>query len=629
MYDYKLLGYSENATAIKHQIPLNRLHARAVTDGMYAGGGLIGIGYDAESILFGTNLGWGVFHETGHVVEMGPLRFLELTNNIFSLANQERVGESIRIETDDIYHDLFSHYTSGKTLGFTYQKRPDAEVNVGGWEAHMVLWQLRTAFGYDFFKDVFTTGRETNFKAGNTAADRWARLGSDSSGYDLGAYLHRMGMAITQDTLDYTAKYKKLDLAIQYADTNARVYKGNGFAAGYESNIADVAKEKDGVRITVDNKNVKDDIMGFEVYRDGKLIGYTNKASYLDKTVGDATNVSYQVKAFDRKLKAAVISKAESINLHAPVFTANVPVVTLKLNQTYEPLDYVTATTFDGKALTDQIKVHNNTVNTKQPGDYTIEYTVSDAAGNNQTFKLPVKVEYDFTYASDIDWKEITNSYGKTQKDRTINGQQIKLTNGIESVVYKKGLGTHANSTIVYDVTDKAYDSFEAIIGVEHNIVANNSSSIVFSIYVDGEEQYDSGLMKFTTPQKLVRVNIAGAHEVKLVLSDSGNGNAYDHGAWADAKFIAVDPFAQERSELQSLLTFAKPITSLAYVKPSLNHQQQRLDNLFYAKSQAEKVLTSTEATKQDLKTAISMLNYSFEEIGQTYKADTAPIKFK
>ena len=626
LYDYKLLGYSKNAKDPKHQVPENRLIVRAVTDGMYAAGGFIGIGYDSEAILFGTDLGWGSYHEAGHVIEMGPLRFLELTNNIFSLANQERVGSSIRIETDDIFNDLFNHYTSGKTLGFSYQKRPDAEVTLGMWEAHMVMWQLRIAFGYDFYTDVFIAGRDTNFNAGSTAGDRWARLGSDRAGYDLGAYFHRMGMKISDETLAYTSKYKKLDIALQYADTNARLYKGNGFAAGYVSNIASVEKVSNGVKISVDNKGIENDIMGFEVYRNGELIGYTNKGSYLDKTVGDATKATYKIKAFDRKLKAATMSDAKEINLHAPIISANIPAVTLKLDQNYQPLEYVKAKTYDGQELSDQIKVVRNTVNTKQIGDYEIEYEVTDTKGNKQTYTLPVKVVPNFTYASDIDWKTITNTYGVTKKDKTISGKNITLTNGHGPIVYSKGLGTHATSTIIYDVTGKDYRIFESIIGVEQSVGANNDSSVVFEVYVDGQKKYDSGIMRFTTPQKLVQVDIEGAKEIKLVLSDGGNGIGSDHGAWANAKFISPEDKQQEVKDLQALLKFVEPITDISYVDPKLKHRQARLDNVIAYKATIENMLASKDTTKDAMNQATIMMTYFIEELGQTYKAGESAI---
>ncbi|MEC2077639.1 NPCBM/NEW2 domain-containing protein [Metabacillus fastidiosus] len=629
LYDYKLLGYSEDSLDPKHQIPKNRLHARAVTDGMYAGGGLIGIGYNAESVLFGTDLGWGVFHEAGHVVEMAPLRFLELTNNIFSLANQERTNQSIRIETDSIFNNLFNYYTSGKTLGFTYQKRPDAEVNVSGWEAHLVMWQLRIAFGYDFYTDVFKNGRDTNFKAGSTPGDRWARLGSDAAGYDLGAYLHRMGINLTDETLAYTAKYQKLDLAIQYADTNARLYKGTGFPEGYTSKIKFVEEVNEGVKITIDSNGVENDMMGFEIYRDGQLIGYTNKNSYVDNTVGDAANLSYQIKAFDRKLKAAEMSSMASINLHAPVIISNVPVLTLKQNQVFQPLDYVTAISYNGQDLTNRLKLINNTVNTAKLGDYSITYEITDTEGNNQVYTLPVKVAANFTYASDLQWKTVTNTYLKTQNDKTIHGQTIKLNNGYNTVSYAKGIGTHATSTIVYDVTGKNYDLFESTVGVEQNIINNPNSSVVFQVFVDGVKKYDSGLMKYTTPQKFVQVDIAGASEVKLVLTDNGNGNSYDHGAWADAKFITLENISsQETKDLQALLDFVTPITDLSYVNPNLNHQQARLDNLVAYKAEIKKLLASKETTKEEMQIAIKMMIYFIEELGQTYQASEQPIIF-
>ena len=48
------------------------------------------------------------------------------------------------------------------------------------------------------------------------------------------------------------------------------------------------------------------------------------------------------------------------------------------------------------------------------------------------------------------------------------------------------------------------------------------NGSVVFQVYVDGEKQFDSGLMNSRDPQQYVEVNLAGAKELKLVVTDGG-----------------------------------------------------------------------------------------------------------
>jgi hypothetical protein len=42
--------------------------------------------------------------------------------------------------------------------------------------------------------------------------------------------------------------------------------------------------------------------------------------------------------------------------------------------------------------------------------------------------------------------------------------------------------------------------------------------------------------MTGTSATKLVDVSIAGAGELRLVVTDAGNGNTYDHADWALAR---------------------------------------------------------------------------------------------
>ena len=64
----------------------------------------------------------------------------------------------------------------------------------------------------------------------------------------------------------------------------------------------------------------------------------------------------------------------------------------------------------------------------------------------------------------------------------------------------------------------------------------NTVGSVEFKVYVDGIEKYTSGVMRSTDRQKYVEVDLAGAKELKLVVTDGGNGNGSDHATWGDAK---------------------------------------------------------------------------------------------
>ncbi len=157
-------------------------------------------------------------------------------------------------------------------------------------------------------------------------------------------------------------------------------------------------------------------------------------------------------------------------------------------------------------------------------------------------------------YLSDINEISATIGYGPMRKDSNIDANGlIRLNTGDGNVTtYKKGLGVHATSTVVYDVTD--YKRFESMIGVEYS--ANDTGSVVFKVYksTDGtnyetEPIYTSGVMKKATKAEKVTLDISDAKLLKLY-ADKYDTNSNDHAVWADAKvYTSVNCSMQATAE--------------------------------------------------------------------------------
>jgi len=58
---------------------------------------------------------------------------------------------------------------------------------------------------------------------------------------------------------------------------------------------------------------------------------------------------------------------------------------------------------------------------------------------------------------------------------------------------------------------------------------------VIFKVIADGRESFDSGVMRANTPAKWVSVPLAGVNELKLVVTDAGDGINCDHADWAEA----------------------------------------------------------------------------------------------
>jgi hypothetical protein len=142
-------------------------------------------------------------------------------------------------------------------------------------------------------------------------------------------------------------------------------------------------------------------------------------------------------------------------------------------------------------------------------------------------------------YLSDLTPTLANNGYGPYEKD-TSNGQQPAgdgnaITLG--GVAYDKGLGVHAPSDLRYNIAGNTYSEFRADIGVDDEV--GTAGSVVFQVYLDNTLAYTSPTMTGTSNTVSIVVPITtGTSTLRLVVTDSGNGNTSDHADWASARLI-------------------------------------------------------------------------------------------
>jgi len=142
-----------------------------------------------------------------------------------------------------------------------------------------------------------------------------------------------------------------------------------------------------------------------------------------------------------------------------------------------------------------------------------------------------------YAYLSDLTETGSTNGWGPIEKDTSVgensagDGQTISI-GGSE---FAKGLGVHAYSEVTYNLTDANYDQFTAFVGVDDE--TGNDGSVVFEVWLDGVMAYQSSILRGSDVAEYVVVSIgSGAQELKLVVTDAGDGVGNDHGSWGDAK---------------------------------------------------------------------------------------------
>ena len=82
----------------------------------------------------------------------------------------------------------------------------------------------------------------------------------------------------------------------------------------------------------------------------------------------------------------------------------------------------------------------------------------------------------------------------------------------------------------------RQHKRFVADVGVDDQ--GGKAGSVVFNVALDGKAAFDSGLMRFGEPAKHIALDVTGVSELRLIVTDGGNGVQHDHADWANA---AVD----------------------------------------------------------------------------------------
>src|SRR5512138_3795939 len=129
-----------------------------------------------------------------------------------------------------------------------------------------------------------------------------------------------------------------------------------------------------------------------------------------------------------------------------------------------------------------------------------------------------------------LDLSKMRQGWGEPQVNRSIRETPL----AIAGKKFERGVGTHANSTFLLELAGGT-DSFSASVGVDD--AARGPGSVVFRVIADGKKRFDSGVMRTNMPAKAVNVDLRGVKLLLLQVTDAGDGIAFDHANWAEAKF--------------------------------------------------------------------------------------------
>ena len=286
---------------------------------MYAAGNHIGIGYESAAPLVqgepvsalsadaDTNglYGWGIAHEIGH--NMDKLGRTEITNNLYSLMVQSYDGKDMtslpnRLETDGRYDAIFQK---------TAEARPGTANNV--FVQLGMYWQLHLAYDeagdpMAFYNQFFQLWKSGEYASGNDYDNRFALVASKVAQKDLTEFFTRWGMELTESTKRTLKTYEEENRAIWYMNDDSRRNRleGTGKANGdmtLEPIAVSPSESGSGQDVTLRfHHSDEENILGYEILRDGKSIAFTKENTYTDQ-IGTANNtvLTYSVRAVDKQ----------------------------------------------------------------------------------------------------------------------------------------------------------------------------------------------------------------------------------------------------------------------------------------------------------------------------------------
>ena len=171
-------------------------------------------------------------------------------------------------------------------------------------------------------------------------------------------------------------------------------------------------------------------------------------------------------------------------------------------------------------------------------GTFTNSFTASVPAYGAMLLKIvgtPVSTPLPGTnFLSDLQPVSAYTGFGTIVPNKSIGGNTITLA----GTNYAKGIGVNSRSGIEYNLGGVC-TRFQATIGIDDEV--GSSGSVMFEVYADGVEVYNSGPLTGSSPSKAIDLDMTGVRRLMLGVDDDNDGNGSDHGDWANALVITTN----------------------------------------------------------------------------------------
>lgn len=160
--------------------------------------------------------------------------------------------------------------------------------------------------------------------------------------------------------------------------------------------------------------------------------------------------------------------------------------------------------------------------------------------------KKPVSV----VWLDELGAEPAIEGWGETRANKSVDGNPLTIA----GQSFERGLGTHAEGRYRIKLDGKA-TSFHALVGVDDEIKKTEQgaerASVEFIVSATDKKNnkkiiWKSGVMKAGEPARKVNIELKNFVYLDLIVSDAGDGMAYDHADWCEAKieYLGMKPEA-------------------------------------------------------------------------------------
>ncbi|MET0384921.1 MAG: PQQ-dependent sugar dehydrogenase [Polyangiales bacterium] len=162
-----------------------------------------------------------------------------------------------------------------------------------------------------------------------------------------------------------------------------------------------------------------------------------------------------------------------------------------------------------------------------------VHLTVRDAGGTSHAVYEDV---FPGTQLSTLTPIDPVNGLGPVEPDLSNGGDGAGdgAPLAIGGIAYLKGFGVSAPSELRFALDGRCTGKLLADVGIDDEV--GDAGSVVFQAYLDGKLIFDSGTLHGSDARQNLAVGVVGVRELRLVVTDAGDGNADDHADWAAAR---------------------------------------------------------------------------------------------